>query len=356
MKPAQAPAPAGWRARLEALLLRHWWRPRPTALACALWPLSLLYRALLSMHRARSAQPLSLPVPVLVVGNHVVGGAGKTPTVMALVVALQAAGRRPGVISRGHGRRSDEVQPVGPYADPAEVGDEPLLIRRRCAVPVWVGRQRHAVALALCQAHPEVDVIVADDGLQHAALPRQAELVVFDERGAGNGMLLPAGPLREPLPAAVPPHRRVLYTAGRASTALPGALAMRSLGLAWPLADWHRGDASQALTLAEMQGHPLLAAAGLAAPQKFFAMLQAAGLDITPLPLPDHHAYDTLPWPSDTRDVLTTEKDAVKLDPARLGATRVWVVPLDLILPPALVSDLLKLLPAAPTRTPEPAP
>lgn len=356
MNPAQAPAPAGWRARLEALLLRHWWQPRPTALACALWPASLLYRALIAMHRARSAQPQPLPVPVLVVGNHVVGGAGKTPTVIALVQALQAAGRRPAVISRGHGRRSDAVQPVGPYADPAAVGDEPLLIRRRCAVPVWVGQQRHAVALALCQAHPHVDVIVADDGLQHTALPRQAELVVFDERGAGNGLLLPAGPLREPLPAVAPKYRRVLYTAGKASTALPGALATRSLGLAWPLAAWHRGDASEALTLAEMQGHPLLAAAGLAAPQKFFGMLQAAGLDITPLPLPDHHAYDTLPWPADTRDVVTTEKDAVKLDPARLGATRVWVVPLDLTLPPDLVNDLLKLLPAAPTRPPEPAP
>ena len=363
MNPEPAPPPAAWRrveawleARLEALLVRHWWQPRPTALSRALWPVSQLYRLLLAIHRVRSPPPQALPVPVLVVGNHVVGGAGKTPTVIALVQALQAAGRRPGVVSRGHGRRHDAVQLVGPYADPAEVGDEPLLIRRRCAVPVWVGRQRHAVALALCQAHPEVDVIVADDGLQHAALPRQAELVVFDERGAGNGLLLPAGPLREPLPAAVPPHRRVLYTAGHASTVLPGGMATRSLGLAWPLAAWHRGDASQALTLAQLQGHPLLAAAGVAAPQKFFGMLQAAGLSITPLPLPDHHAYDTLPWPADTPDVVTTEKDAVKLDPARLGGTRVWIVPLDLALPPALVSELLKLLPAASPRPPEAAP
>ena len=268
-----------------------------------LYPFSVLYLLLWLLRRftARPAQPL--PVPVLVVGNHVVGGAGKTPTVITLVQALKAAGRRPGVISRGHGR----------------TGSAPRAV-------------------------------------QHMGLVRQAELVVFDERGAGNGFLLPAGPLREPLPAEVPPWMRVLYTAGVASTALPGMLATRRLGLAWPLAAWHAGDASLAQPLASLRGRPLTAAAGLAAPEKFFGMLRAAGLSFKPLPLPDHHAYAQLPWPASTADVVTTEKDAIKLQAARMGATCVWVVPLDLDIPHALVDELLALLPApAPAAPAAPA-
>lgn len=328
-------------AALEALAARHWWRPRATWLTCLLWPLSQLYRVLSAL---RGGQPQALPVPVLVVGNLVVGGAGKTPTVIALVQALVAAGRRPGVISRGHGREGAAPTAVRRGSSPDEVGDEPLLITRRTGVPVWVGRDRVAAARALLSAQPEVDLIVADDGLQHRRLPRQAELVVFDERGVGNGWLLPAGPLREPMPAALPPSRHVLYTAGQPSTPLPGRAARRRLTLAWPLAAWHAGDASPAQPLATLRGRPLHAAAGLAAPRKFFAMLREAGLSFEQHPLPDHFDWRTLPWPAGTADALVTEKDAVKLDPARCGTTAVWVLPLDLDLPADLVADLLRQL------------
>jgi tetraacyldisaccharide 4'-kinase len=355
------------RAPLEALLSRHWWQPRPTVLAWVLWPLSVVFGMLLRRAQARhlhhrpSADVQPVPVPVLVVGNLVVGGAGKTPTVVAVVQALQRRGHRPGVITRGHGRaaeNSNEVTWVKRGDEPARVGDEPLLIQRRTQVPVWVGRQRAAVARALCVAHPEVDVLVSDDGLQHAALPRQAELVVFDERGAGNGLLLPAGPLREPLPRQVPPQRHVLYTAGRASTPLPGSLAQRRLGLACPLAAWQAGRSSEARPLAALQGRPLLAMAGLAAPEKFFGMLEAEGLLITRLPLPDHHPYRSWPWPAGTTELVTTEKDAVKLAGRDLGHVAVWVVPLDLTLPEALVDALSALLfpTPAPPAPPRPLP
>ena len=348
------------RRRLEALLTQAWWQPEPTRLAWLLWPLSMLYRGLWLIHRRTRPLAQALPVPVLVVGNHVVGGAGKTPTVIAIVQALQRLGHRPGVISRGHGGAGGGagfgagfgVYAVEPGDSAASTGDEPLLIRRRCAVPVWIGRHRASAGRALCAAHPEVDVLVSDDGLQHAALVRSAELVVFDERGAGNGLLLPAGPLREPLPQAVPPWRRVLYTAGHASTQLPGALALRSISSALPLQAWQLGDATAALPLSALAGRPLLAVAGIAAPDKFFSMLRAAGLTIEASPQPDHHPYTTLPWPAGTPDVITTEKDAVKLDPQRQGATRVWVVPLDLTLPDALVNELKSLLFPASTETP----
>jgi tetraacyldisaccharide 4'-kinase len=330
-------------ARLEALLARHWWRPRASWLAPLLSPLAATYAALARRRRERTV-PQHVPVPVAVVGNFVAGGAGKTPTVIALVQALAARGRHPGVISRGHGRQDTAVREVGAEDSPAQAGDEPLLIRRRTGAPVFVGSDRVAVARALCARHPEVDVLVADDGLQHHALARDAELVVFDERGAGNGLLLPAGPLREPLPLELPPRMRVLYTAGDASTALPGARAERRLAKAWPLDAWHAGDAARAVPLSSLRGRLLVAAAGLAAPEKFNSMLEAAGLTIHRLPLPDHHGYGTLPWPVGTPEVITTEKDAIKLAPDRLGATRVWVVPLDLRLPDALVSDLIALL------------
>jgi len=333
-------------ARTEALLQRHWWRPAPTLLAQALRPLSWLYALLAALARLRA--PQAAPVPVLVVGNLIVGGAGKTPAVVAIVQALQAAGWQPGVISRGHGRSGDGVQAVGPDSVAADVGDEPLLIRRRTGVPVWVGRQRVAAARALCAAHPAVDVLVSDDGLQHRALARDVEVVVFDERGIGNGLLLPAGPLRERLPRQLPAMRRVLYNAARASTGLPGAIISRVLGAAVPLADWRANRRDGALPLAGLRGRPLLAAAGIAAPERFFSMLEGAGLRLTRLPLPDHHAYATLPWPAGTADVVTTEKDAVKLGDT--GSTRVWVVGLDFVLPPTFTQDLLRALGAPRSR------
>ncbi|MBX3634890.1 MAG: tetraacyldisaccharide 4'-kinase [Rubrivivax sp.] len=335
-----------WSERLQ----RHWWRERPSLLAQALRPLSWLYRALAALHRLL-VRPQRLPVPVLVVGNLVVGGAGKTPTVIALVQALRDRGWHPGVVSRGYGRADEAQREVADGDGAAAVGDEPLLIRRRSGVPVWVGRDRVAAARALRAAHPEVDLIVADDGLQHRRLARDAECVVFDERGAGNGLLLPAGPLREPLPHRLPARRLVLYTGGAASTALPGALAQRRLAQAWPLAAWWRGQGGAAVPLQALQGRPLVAAAGIAAPQKFFAMLDAAGLRFEALPLPDHHDHATLPWPADA-EVVTTEKDAVKLDPARPGMARVWVLPLDLALPAEVVDVLHRRLSAVPRTLP----
>ena len=338
-------APSGLAARLAATLQAHWWRRRPSALAQALRPLSWLYSALAGLHRALTVAQ-SAPVPVIVVGNLVVGGAGKTPTVIALVQALQGAGWHPGVLSRGYARRGSDVVEVGPGSTTAEVGDEPVLIHRRTGAPVVVGARRLAAARALCAAHAEVDVLVSDDGLQHHALGRAAELVVFDDRGVGNGLLLPAGPLRQPLPAQLHAGALALYTGTQASTRLPGALATRALGLAWPLAAWWQGDAAAARPLDALRGRPLWAAAGLAAPEKFFNMLEDAGLVLRRLPLPDHASFDPLPWlEMPAPEVLVTEKDAVKLQPGRPGTEHVWVVPLDFALPAEWVRELIALLP-----------
>lgn len=333
---------------LAERLQRDWWRPGLTPLTALLTPLSGLYRLLAALDRrrslARTTDTPPLPVPVVVVGNLIVGGAGKTPTVIALVHALRARGFSPGIISRGYGRPHDDVREVAPGDAASDVGDEPLLMQARTRAPLVVGRDRRQAALSLCAAHPEVDVVVSDDGLQHHRLPRTVELVVFDERGVGNGRLLPAGPLREALPASLPPRRLVAYNAPSPSTPLPGFLLRRRLAGVVPLSDWWRGRPAELPALHALRGRPLVAAAGMAHPGRFFRMLEDEGLAVRAIPLPDHHAFQTLPWPADTPDVVVTEKDAVKLLPERAGSTRVWVAALDLSLPPELVDRCVALL------------
>lgn len=335
------------RAWLEDKLTAAWLHRG--VLAGALWPVSRLYGGLVALrrlaYRLRLAPGIRLDRPVLVVGNRVAGGAGKTPTVMALIAHLQTQGWHPGVISRGHGRASHGLVAVTPGTPPQAAGDEPLLIRLRSGAPVVVGVDRVAAARALLIAYPEVDLVIADDGLQHLRLERDVEVVVFDARGAGNGWLLPAGPLREPLAAASGAAARLLlYNAPAPSTALPGFMAQRGLTGAVALDDWWRGRPATAAGLATLRGRPLLACAGIAQPQAFFALLRAQGLTFEALALTDHAALDVLPWPADAPDVIVTEKDAVKLAAERMArerpATRVWVAPLDFWPEPAFLAAL----------------
>ncbi len=340
--------------------MKHWAARGP--LARLLWPISLLYRGVAALDRWRYrvgwARIERLPVPVLVVGNWIAGGGGKTPTLLALLALLQSWGLRAGVVSRGYGRRSRGLVVAGPTSSAAELGDEPLLIHRRSVAPLAVAERRADAARALLAAHPGLQLIVCDDGLQHHALARDLTVCVFDRRGLGNGWLLPAGPLRQdreqpPLPGSRG-QALVLYTDGERSASMPGFVAERRLQQAWPLAAWWRGDAGAARPLAALAGQAWIACAGLARPEGFFDALRGAGLRIQALPMPDHADFATLPWPSGAA-VLVTEKDAVKLAPGRPGCEQVWVAGLDLQLDTAfaaaLRSELQALIP--PPWTPD---
>lgn len=327
----QPPSPSWQR------ILTDNWQGRG-ALTWLLWPLSLLMRALV---RLRQGLYLSgflrqhrVPVPVVVVGNVVAGGAGKTPVVMALVQHLRARGLHPGVISRGYGRRTHDCREVQLDSRPQDVGDEPALIRRRSGAPVVVARRRIEAARALLQAHPDTDVIVSDDGLQHLALARDIEICVFDDRGVGNGLLLPAGPLREPWPRYVD---LVLHTGSR--PAFTGYTSQRALA---PQAV--RSDGSRvSLVSLTLDGRPLLAVAGTARPQAFFDMLQTLGLPLSlTIARPDHDDFATWQRPRD-RDytLLCTEKDALKLWTYHPDAL---AVPLDFAPQPAFFDALDRLL------------
>jgi tetraacyldisaccharide 4'-kinase len=277
--------------------------------ACLLWPLSLLYRAIAGLRRLayrlgwKTAHGVG--VPVIVVGNVVAGGAGKTPVVMAVVRHLQARGLAVGVVSRGYGRRTSDGREVHADSDPRDVGDEPLLVHRSTGAPVVVDRDRVAAARRLLAAHPELRLIVSDDGLQHLALRRDLEICVFDDRGVGNGWLLPAGPLREPWPRACD---IVLHTGDR--PAFAGFTAQRAL------ADHAVGQDGRQVPLAELARQPeLIALAGIAQPQRFFDMLRAR--EVVPaqcIALPDHYDFDSWSRPSDRPcRLICTEKDAAKL-------------------------------------------
>jgi tetraacyldisaccharide 4'-kinase len=330
---------------------------RRGALARLLWPVSLVYRALLAGRRIAYALGLArvetLPVPVLVVGNVVVGGAGKTPTTIALVQHLRERGWRVGVISRGHGRRDGAVLEVLDDSDPARCGDEPLLIRRRTGVPVWVGRRRAAAGRALLAAHAEVNCLVCDDGLQHWSLHSDLRVAVFDDRGLGNGWLLPAGLLREPWPVRHPAHapHLVLCPSREAATPeLPLPAGMPRFHARRRLADFAIDAEGRRQALSDFGNRPTLALAAIARPDTFFAMLAAAG--VAPqrcVSLPDHAGTPVLQqaladWHG---DVLCTEKDLVKLGalPARL---RAWAVPLVLDIEPAFFAAIDARLPPPP--------
>ncbi len=357
-----APARATWVHALQRAWLAR------GALACLLWPLSLLTRAAWALRSAlyRSGLKRSsrLPVPVLVVGNVVVGGSGKTPTLIGLVQHLQAQGWRPGVLSRGHGRRSTGCLPVQADSHADQTGDEPLLIAQATGVPVYVGRDRAAAGRALLAAHPGVNLLLCDDGMQHWALARDLTVLVFDARGHGNGWLLPAGMLRQPWPAPVwgGGPLLMLQTGLPAGTRPDPALAAgapafaatrrltdqaydahgRRLALQrWVQSPAH-GHGEQGKT--EVEPAPVSATlrcaalAGIAQPEAFFALLRQRGLALQhTLALPDHADGATLlqalaPYPSDL-DWLCTEKDAVKLFAALrqpgAPAHRVWAVALE---------------------------
>jgi tetraacyldisaccharide 4'-kinase len=331
-----------WRTRL-----RQAWQQR-SGLACLLWPLSWVYGALvrrrLAQYRQGKRQTVRLPVPVIVVGNVVAGGVGKTPLVIALVQLCQQFGWAVGVVSRGYGRTDTAIRPVTAQSLSQDVGDEPLLIARTTGAPVWVGADRCAAAQALLQQHPHTRLIISDDGLQHLRLHRDLELCVFDERGVGNGWLLPAGPLREPWPRTTDAQTPCLVVhTGSAGNDQPyhvnrqlATHARRADGTQRPLVHW--------------QDKPVQALAGIAKPENFFAALQAEGLLLQRcLSLPDHDDMQTVALDLTQGDVLCTEKDAVKLWPRYPG---VWAVPLRTELSRDLRLYLEDWLVAATRRTP----
>lgn len=299
--------------------------PAWTFLLAALYGgLAALRRAL---YRAGILRRVRLPVPVVVVGNLTAGGTGKTPLTLALVEALHRRGWQPGVVSRGYGGTQREPALLDAQPDPATFGDEPCLIRA-AGTPVAVGRDRPAAAALLIEAG--CDVVIADDGLQHYRLARDVEICVVDgARRFGNGRLLPAGPLREPLSRL----RRVDFRVANGAAG-PDEFPMRLVG----------GTAvalvgGEERPLASFAGTPVAAVAAIGHPDRFFESLRMQGLEVDGHAFPDHHAFKAADLAfAGARPLLMTDKDAIKC--VRFARPGWWRAPIRAELPGAFLDAL----------------
>jgi tetraacyldisaccharide 4'-kinase len=311
--------------------------------------LSLPYGVLVALRRVAYRRGLLRKqhpgVPVLVVGNIVAGGSGKTPLVIALVQHLRAAGWAPGVASRGYGREQPNVArfvEVGMAA--ALTGDEPLLIAQATGAKVRVDRDRVAAAHALKMAG--CDIVICDDGLQHYRLARDIEIEVQDARRRyGNGRLLPAGPLREPIERAADCSFRVVNQGVAAAENLTKNTATDAWPMVLQVVDARPLQAGRSVPLQAFHGQRVHAVAGIGEPERFFAMLREAGLAVVPHAFPDHHQYQLADFDfGSPLPILMTSKDAVKC--AGFALPDAWVVPVDAQLPQAFWQALLARLPA----------
>jgi len=313
--------------------VRHW--HRRGAVAWLLWPASLAFGFVVFFRRLFFQLRL-LPsrhpgIPVIVVGNITAGGTGKTPLVLWIVEFLAGKGWKPAIISRGYGAEEGPPRAATIASRAAEVGDEPIVLARRSGCPVWVGADRLAVIGALRAAHPEVDVVVLDDGLQHYRLRRDLEIAVLDERGLGNGFLLPAGPLREPASR--------LKSVG--AVVRNGQAAAREIGMQLMGDTLYRmTNAAERRTAADFGAEKVHAVAGIGDPNRFFLHLARLGMKLAPHPFPDHHPFSPKDLDfGDERPVVMTEKDAVKLRHA--ARPHWWVLPVTARLNPAFGGWLL---------------
>ncbi|MDR3426791.1 tetraacyldisaccharide 4'-kinase [Silvimonas sp.] len=293
-------------------LVQAWYKPGPGGRVLLFLPLAWLYGAITGLrvwlYRRGFKRSEHLPVPTIVVGNITAGGSGKTPLTIYLAQQLAMAGFTPGIISRGYGGSAEVATEVTASADPALVGDEPVLMAQATGVPVVVGRDRIAAGQALLAAHPGVNVILCDDGLQHYRLQRDIELCVIDgERGLGNGLMLPAGPLREAV------SRLAAVDAVIVNGGTPRSWHERTFGMQLlPGAIYSLGQPTQTTPVAALANQTLHAVAGIGNPARFFATLAQLGLSTQNHAFADHQAYTAADLPADGI-IITTEKDAVKL-------------------------------------------
>jgi tetraacyldisaccharide 4'-kinase len=312
---------------------RHWYRL--SWLSIALLPAAMVFRLASALRKSAYRRGLfrseRLDAPVIVVGNITAGGTGKTPLVIWICAFLREQGFRPGIVSRGYGGTGGTLN-VRTDANPAAVGDEPALLAIRTGCPVWVGHDRVAAARALSSAHPECNVLISDDGLQHYRLRRNVEIAVVDAaRGLGNGLPIPSGPLREPASRLDEVDAVVFNGDDKATAGGARGFAMSLEGAAF------RNLLNPAFTqdAAAFLGLRVHALAGIGNPRRFFEHLQRLGLAFTAHPFPDHHAFVASDLEFDGADaIIMTEKDAIKCQP--FARENHWVLAVDARVDPRL--------------------
>ncbi|QEY24467.1 tetraacyldisaccharide 4'-kinase [Neisseria animalis] len=329
--------------KLHQIIEHHWQRPNPL-LSFFLKPFSWVFARIAAKRRADflsgRLKSEKLPVPVVVVGNIHAGGAGKTPVVSSLVSGLQRRGVKVGIISRGYGRKDKAVHVLGAQSTAAQAGDEPLLLYRQTAAPTAVGSRRAEAGRALLAAYPDLDMIVADDGLQHYALQRDVEIAVFPAADTARQDLdlMPNGGLREPL-GRLNSVDAVVVGGGRAAADFrPSEHLFHSRVEAGQI--YRFNDKSETADLGRLKNSSFAAVAGIAKPERFFNSLRDMGLNpAQTVALPDHADFSPADLPQ-AGAVIITEKDAVKLSPSA-ATENVWVLPICAIIEPDLADFVL---------------
>lgn len=326
-------------SRFAERLQREW--QQPNGWQWWLLPLSWLFRLIVNLrHTAyewRIFSQTRLPVPVVVIGNISVGGTGKTPLTIWLAQQLTKRQVRVGIILRGYGGSQTAPQAVSPDSDPRQAGDEAVLLAQNTHVPVWCARQRVAAGHAMLTAHPDLQLIVCDDGLQHLALSRDWEIAVIDTaRGLGNQRLLPAGPLREPAKRLSTVQGIVLN--GDAPVSLPVSIQHLWRMQLQPGLLHNLAAPSRQLDISQFQGQTVHAVAGIGHPERFFRQLEQAGLHIIRHAFPDHHPFcaQDLDFAG---NIIMTSKDAVKC--TDFATDQMWAWPVAAMLDEHLVDILL---------------
>lgn len=323
-------------------LEQSWYRTgiADRALCLLLWPLSLLFGVLAALRRAAYRYGIfattRLPVPVVVIGNISVGGTGKTPLTLALAAQLRQQKLQPGIICRGYGGSATAPQAAGPDSDPLVAGDEAVLIARQSGCPVWIGADRVAAARGLLAANPDCNVLLSDDGLQHYALARDFEIAVVDAaRGFGNGLLLPAGPLRES-PARLTIVSALVLNGNGTWPAYAGALYRMSLH-----GERFRNlKTQQEVNASHFNGRKVRAIAAIGNPQRFFDHLRALGITCDTTSFPDHHAYSKTDLAfANAPEIIMTAKDAVKCEP--FASDSHWVLEVEAVLDGDLTGHIM---------------
>ncbi|NUE66824.1 tetraacyldisaccharide 4'-kinase [Snodgrassella sp. ESL0253] len=345
----------GW---LAGLIQRHWQHPQ-TGLAILLWPLARIFQIIAMLrrwlYRVGLLPSKRLPCPVVVIGNIHVGGVGKTPLVAALVQALHQRQIKVGIISRGYGRSSKDTVIINARTTASEAGDEPLMLFKQTQAPIAVASTREAAGKALLQAHPDLQLLLSDDGLQHYALKRDMEIVVFPAADIGKTMdLLPNGPLRESL-GRLHLVDGVIFSQGDA-IATHRAQQLDMLKTQWcgystlNYADFYcLNQPRQTAQAIEFAGRHCAAIAAIGRPERFFQALQTLGIDLKQtIALDDHAVIKPADWP-EADVIFITEKDAVKLTmPLQHN---IWVLPLSAQICPDLAEFIQSRLQLRSTAT-----
>ena len=323
---------------MHDLILRAW-QDKNIFFYLVLVPLSWLFAGLTALrrylYRAGLLRSYALPIPVIVVGNINMGGSGKTPVVIWLVNQLKAHGYQPGVISRGYGAKVAQPTSVQVDSLPSEVGDEPVLIAQKTDCPVYISANRVDAGRALLKMHPECDIIISDDGLQHYRLQRQIEIAVVDQQSQQNQHMLPAGPLREPYSRLANVDAVILNGDMNVKDGYPMQL------LSSDFYNLLNPDVKESTHY--FKDKHVAAMAGIGKPERFFQQLQTLGLQFEEWPFVDHHAYTSQDLSNIKCDALMmTEKDAVKCQ--AFAEAHHWVLPVQAKIDDHLLPMLLSKL------------